>query len=65
MIKDYDCTIEYHQEKANVVINALSRKSKHPKASLDVVSSSFMGELRSSNATVIMEETRSLLAHFR
>ena len=27
LIKDYDCMIDYHPEKANVVENALSRKS--------------------------------------
>ena len=27
LIKDYDCMIDYHPEKANVVGNALSRKS--------------------------------------
>ena len=27
LIKDYDCVIDYHPEKANVVANALSRKS--------------------------------------
>ena len=26
LIKDYDCTIEYHPSKANVVADALSRK---------------------------------------
>ena len=25
LIKDYDCTINYHSEKANVVANALNR----------------------------------------
>jgi len=28
LIKDYDCTIEYHPGKANVVANALSCKNK-------------------------------------
>ncbi|CAN1163985.1 hypothetical protein LINPERHAP2_LOCUS25315 [Linum perenne] len=28
LLKDYDCTIEYHPEKANVVTDALSRKGK-------------------------------------
>ena len=27
LLKDYDCFILYHQGKANVVVNALSRKS--------------------------------------
>ena len=27
LIKDYECTIDYHPGKANVVVDALSRKS--------------------------------------
>ena len=27
LVKDYDCTIQYHLSKANIVANALSRKS--------------------------------------
>ena len=27
LVKDYDCVIDYHPKKANVVANALSRKS--------------------------------------
>ena len=27
LIKDYDCMIDYHPGKANVVVDALSRKS--------------------------------------
>ena len=27
LIKDYDCVIDYHPRKANVVADALSRKS--------------------------------------
>ena len=29
LLKDYDCTIDYHPGKANVVANALSRKSSN------------------------------------
>jgi hypothetical protein len=28
LIKDYDCVIDYHPDKANVVVDALSRKGK-------------------------------------
>jgi len=28
LIKDYDCVIDYHPGKANVVVDALSRKGK-------------------------------------
>jgi len=28
LIKDYDCVIDYHLGKANVVVDALSRKGK-------------------------------------
>ena len=34
LIKDYDFTLEYHPGKANVVVNALSRKSQEIIASL-------------------------------
>ncbi|KAA0052004.1 Transposon Ty3-I Gag-Pol polyprotein [Cucumis melo var. makuwa] len=34
LIKDYDCTIEYHPGKANIVVDALSRKSRLPKSVL-------------------------------
>ena len=29
LVKDYDCDISYHPRKANVVADALSRKSSH------------------------------------
>ena len=42
LLKDYDCTIEYHPGKANVVANALSRKTGSSLAHLRV---NYMGNL--------------------
>lgn len=65
MIKDYDCTIEYHPAKANIVVDALSRKSRQLKASLNAVSSMLMKELRSSNIVLSVGETGGSFAHFQ
>ena len=46
-IKDYDCTIEYHPEKANVVADALSRKLEGSYAYLQTVYLPLLIELRS------------------
>ena len=65
MIKDYDCTIEYHPRKANVVADVLSRKSRQSKTSLNAVSSLLMKELRSSNATLSIGKIEGLIAYFQ
>ena len=49
MIKDYDCVINYHPEKANVVADALSRKSAQTLRALNV-------HLSLSNDGAIIEE---------
>ena len=37
LIKDYDCVIDYHPSKANVVVDALSRKSSSSLACMRAV----------------------------
>ncbi|KAL4023009.1 hypothetical protein IC575_016756 [Cucumis melo] len=46
LIKDYNCTIEYHPGKANVVADALSRKSRLPKSALCGIRVALLNELR-------------------
>lgn len=65
LIKDYDCTIEYHPGKANVVADALSRKSSHSRDSPSAIGTSLLGELRNRNAVVIVNNLGGLLAHFQ
>ena len=48
LIKDYDCTIEYHPGKANVVADALSRR---PESSLSHMRSSYLPLLVDLRAT--------------
>ncbi|KAA0067805.1 Retrotransposable element Tf2 [Cucumis melo var. makuwa] len=65
LIKDYDCTIEYHPCKANVVADALSRKSRLPKSALCGIRVALLNELRGSKAVVTTEDSRSLLAQLQ
>ena len=64
LIKDYDCTIEYHLEKANVVANALSRR---PESSLSHMRSGYLPllvDLRALGVILEAEDSESLLATF-
>ncbi|KAA0060440.1 retrotransposon protein [Cucumis melo var. makuwa] len=65
LIKDYDFTIEYHPGKANVVADALSRKSRLPKSALCGIRVALLNELRGSKVVVTTEDSRSLLAQFQ
>ncbi|KAL4026110.1 hypothetical protein IC575_014534 [Cucumis melo] len=65
LIKDYDCTIEYHPGKANVVADALSRKSRLLKSALCGIRVALLNELRGSKAVVTTEDSGSLLAQFQ
>ena len=64
MIKDYDCTIEYHPGKANVVADALSRR---PESSLSHMRSCYLPllvDLRALGVILEVEDSGTLLATF-
>ena len=49
LLKDYDFTIEYHPEKANIVADALSRKSSGSLSYIHTVRIPLLLELRALN----------------
>ena len=66
LLKDYDCTIEYHPGKANVVADALSRKSSSSSvASLKVNILPYLIDLRAMDVDLDMHSSGALLATFK
>src|SRR3989442_11450547 len=65
LLKDYDCTIEYHPGKANVVADALSRKGAGTSAYSQVSSLSLVNELRKLNIGLDEDSERVLLATWK
>ena len=64
LIKDYDCTIEYHLGKANVVADALSRKPSSSLAQLKAEYLPMLVELRSMGVSLETAESGTLVAAF-
>ena len=65
LLKDYDCTIDYHPGKANVVADALSRKSIGSLAYMQTVQLPLMVELRELGVELRMHASRVLFASFQ
>ncbi|CAL1407874.1 unnamed protein product [Linum trigynum] len=57
LLGDYDCTIEYHPGKANVVADALSRKEHSPISELVA--------LRAMNVELQLEDATSMMANLK
>ncbi|KAL0291840.1 UNVERIFIED_CONTAM: Transposon Ty3-G Gag-Pol polyprotein [Sesamum radiatum] len=62
LLKDYDCTIDYHPGKANVVADALSRKSSSTLANLGSHNQTLLLEMRSMNTALEIDHVAGLLA---
>ncbi|KAK4397574.1 Retrovirus-related Pol polyprotein from transposon [Sesamum angolense] len=62
LLKDYDCTIDYHLGKANVVADASSRKSSGTLANLGSHNLILLLEMRSMNTKLEVDQMVGLLA---
>ena len=62
LLKDYDCTIKYHPEKANIVADALSRKAGSSVAHLQVNHMEDFLALRRLNVELQLGQGNALIA---
>ncbi|KAL0320173.1 UNVERIFIED_CONTAM: hypothetical protein Sradi_5278800 [Sesamum radiatum] len=62
LLKDYDCTIDYHPAKANVVADTLSRKSSATLADLGSHNATLLLEMRPMNVKFEVNNEAGLLA---
>ena len=65
LLKDYDCTIDYHPGKANVVADALSRMSTGSLAYIQTIQLPLMVELRELGVELRMHASGALFASFQ
>ena len=64
LLKDYDFTIEYYLGKANMVANALSKKSSGNLSYIHTVRIPLLLELRALNVELTQGEKRSITCYF-
>ncbi|KAK6124666.1 hypothetical protein DH2020_041588 [Rehmannia glutinosa] len=58
LVKDYNCTINYHPRKANVVVDALSRKTKGEMSSLITEQEELVNEFAKIRIEVVVPPKR-------
>ena len=62
MIKDYDCSINYHPGKANVVANALSWKSSSFSAALLTTQKEIIKDVERMRIEIVMGDSQVFMA---
>ncbi|KAL2230621.1 UNVERIFIED_CONTAM: Transposon Tf2-12 polyprotein [Sesamum indicum] len=62
LLKDYDCTIDFHPGKANMVADILSRKSSSTLTNLGSHNQTLLLEMRSMNTELEFDQVAGLLA---
>jgi hypothetical protein len=65
LIKDYDCVIDNHPGKANIVADALSRKEKVMVNDVEVKEQMSLVELKTMSLQLSVGSEGSLLAHIK
>jgi hypothetical protein len=65
LIKDYDCAIDYHPGKANVVVDALSRKGKTLMNDMEIKEQGSIVELKKMGLWLSVGPEGSLLAQLK
>ena len=66
LLSDYDCTIDYHPGRANVVADALSRKTQGRVNALYASRVPLLGDLRATGVKLQMEDRKeAILANFQ
>ena len=63
MIKDYDCSINYHPGKANVIADALSRKSSSFSATLLITQKEISKDLERMGIEIVMGDSQVFMAN--